>query len=80
VTPYVRRARWRGMAEAWRCCAVTKAVAAPCEGHGSGDRVSMTATGVCVCSGCSMCHWRRRSSACVAEEEDRILGMQGRLC
>jgi len=62
--------RWRGMAAAWRCCAATEAVAAPCDGHG-------------------------RSSACVAEEEDwitayvrgtieeeedRVLGTQGRPC
>ena len=30
--------RWRGMAAAWRCCAVTEAVAAPCDGHGSSGR------------------------------------------
>ena len=30
--------RWRGMAAPWRCCAATEAVAAPCDGHGSGDQ------------------------------------------
>ena len=30
--------RWRGMAAAWRCCAATEAVAAPCDGHGSSDQ------------------------------------------
>ena len=29
--------RWRGMAAAWRSCAATEAVAAPCDGHGSGN-------------------------------------------
>ena len=30
--------RWRGMAAAWRSCAATEAVAAPCDGHGSSDQ------------------------------------------
>jgi hypothetical protein len=45
VTPFVRRARrprrtcvGAQRPRAWRCCAATEVVVAPCDGHGSGDQ------------------------------------------
>lgn len=83
MTPYARRARrprrtcvvaqrprWRSMAEAWRCCAATEAVAVPCNGHGRSS--------ACVAEEEDWITAYVRGT--IEEGEDHVLGTQGRPC